>query len=108
MKKPGNDYHGKELFCTLQKSPERERRNGVLGRAKAWCQTQIKDRMGMSVRLFWFPDFTVFVEDDSENAVLICSVEEDLTVQFDEDGAKQIGFENAEAALASFNKHRRR
>ena len=108
LQEEGNDYQGKQLFCTLQHPPQRERQNGALGKAKAWCQTQIKDKMGFSVRTFWFPDFTVFVEDQEKNPTFICNVKEDLSVHFDNVGVNFLGFESEEAAKTSFNKYSRR
>ena len=92
--------HKMTLYPTVEPDPLTKRRNGTLGRVKAWAELKVSnDQVDSTVRTFWSPDFLVFLEPELGGAAVeLAFVPEDGPVQWNMSGLAQLNLKTPQEA----------
>ena len=98
-------HEGKQLWVRIQPTPEREKRNSVLGKIAAFAMSEMDATY--TARIFWNPDFNVFAESEGKDAVMLAHVEPDSRVIWDPQGLRVLQKASPEMASAALDKFRR-
>ena len=88
------------LYPTVEADPHTKRRNGVMGRVKAWAEAKASDDLvDYQVRTFWSPDFMIFLEPELGGAAVeLAHVPDTGPIQWNTDGLAKFGISTPQAA----------
>ena len=92
-----NNWKGRDLFVTLEKSPDDKRRYEAMGKIKRMLEKETATKLtDYVVRIFWGQDMSAFLEGPS-NTEFIAHVAEDGGIQWDAEGLRLLGCANEKA-----------
>ena len=77
--------------------PITDKRNKALGRLANWAQKKAEDQM-MTVKTFWFPDYTIYLESPNEDPLALAFVKIAGSVEWEPDALKRLGRRSVPAA----------
>jgi len=73
---------GREIFVTVEKSPEQKKKNGIMGKLVDFA----KDKSIESIKAFWAPDYAVYAEfDGGLPPQLIASLSSEGVIMWEDD-----------------------
>lgn len=94
---PSHHFKGRELFTTLEKSPE-SKNYAILGRLKRFLEGEAAGKLeGHTVRIFWGNDLCGFLEAPDGSPTLIAEAAKG-ELKWDLDGLKLLGLPSAKVA----------
>ena len=95
-----------ELFITMQKSPQQQRKYAAMGRLFEFVKSHGQEK-GIGVKAFWAPDFCIYAEPKDAPPVLLASLDQDNNVKWEESCEANLGL-SAKCAADALSIFRRR